>query len=90
MGGEISLETKVSEEEWQGGGLLGDLEERIDALLRELHELRREKEESVATLGLEREKVNRLEKRLELLSQDKEKVKIKIDHLLHRLKGVDL
>jgi DNA repair ATPase RecN len=90
MGGEISLETKVSEEEWQGGGLLGDLEERIDDLLRELHELRREKEESVATLGLEREKVNRLEKRLELLSQDKEKVKIKIDHLLHRLKGVDL
>jgi chaperonin cofactor prefoldin len=40
-------------------------------------------------LDQEREKGRSLGKRLETLSQDKEKVKTRIDQLLHRLKGID-
>ena len=58
--------------------LARDLSERID-LERRMHEIEE----------MEREKIARLEKKLELISQDREKVKTKIDQLLFRLKGID-
>jgi hypothetical protein len=39
---------------------------------------------------MEKEKMIQLEKKLELLSQDREKVKMRLDQLLHRLKSVDI
>jgi len=42
-----------------------------------------------AALDGEREKVIQLEKKLKLLSQDREKVKTRIDQLLHRFKNID-
>jgi hypothetical protein len=41
-------------------------------------------------LNQEQGKIQGLEKRLEILSSDKEKVKERIDQLLQRLKGIDL
>jgi hypothetical protein len=43
----------------------------------------------MAAIDSEREKTRRLEKRLELFTQDRENVKTRIDQLLHRLKGID-
>jgi chromosome segregation ATPase len=71
-------------------GLLGDLEEKIGYLLMKYQELKNERDELAAALGLEKEKMIRLERKLELFSQDKEKVKTRIDQLLHRLKGVGI
>jgi chromosome segregation ATPase len=91
MTGEISsderTEKMVPEDE---RGLLGDLEDRIGHLLTRYQELKNERDELASALDLEKEKMARLEKRLELLSQDKEKVKTRIDQLLHRLKGVGI
>lgn len=91
MTGEISLEKQdekmVMEEEQ---GLLKNLEEKIDYLLIKYQELKKERDELATSLNLEKEKLARTEKRLELLSQDKEKVKIRIDQLLHRLKGIEI
>lgn len=70
-------------------GLLGDLEEKIGYLLVKYQELKKERDELVAVLSMEREKITRLEKKLELLSQDRDKVKTRIDQLLYRLKSVD-
>jgi transposase len=70
-------------------GALLKLEEMVSKLLIKYHELKREKDELVSVLDQEREKGRSLEKRLEALSQDKEKVKTRIDQLLHRLKGID-
>lgn len=70
-------------------GLLGDLEEKIGHLLVKYQELKQERDELVAVLSMEREKITRLEKKLELLSQDRDKVKTRIDQLLYRLKSVD-
>ena len=71
-------------------GALGNLEEKIGHLLLRYQELKKEKEEFATALDVEREKVVRLERKLELLSQDKEKVKTRIDQLLLQLKGVDI
>lgn len=71
-------------------GLLGDLEEKIGHLLVKYQELKKERDELVAVLSMEREKITRLEKKLELLSQDRDKVKTRIDQLLYRLKSVDM
>ena len=70
--------------------LLGDLEEKIGHFLMKYQELKKEKDELAAALSLEREKITDLEKKLELLSQDRDRVKTRIDQLLYRLKGVDL
>jgi len=89
--GEISLDErteKMAPEEERG--LLGDLEEKIGYLLMKYQELKNERDELAAALGLEKEKMIRLERKLELFSQDKEKVKTRIDQLLHRLKGVGI
>jgi hypothetical protein len=70
-------------------GALVKLEEIVGKLLAKYHEIKKEKDELAVILDQEREKGRNLEKRLEILSQDKEKVKTRIDQLLHRLKGID-
>jgi seryl-tRNA synthetase len=70
--------------------LFGALEEKIGHLLTKYQELIREKDKLAAEVDAEREKGIRLEKRMELLSQDRENVKTRIDQLLHRLRSVDL
>ena len=91
MSEEISLDNRtekmIPEEERK---LLGNLEEKIGQLLTKYQELMREKEELVSELDMEREKRARLEKKMELLSQDREKVKTRIDQLLHRLRSIDI
>ncbi len=91
MAEEISLDKQTervgSEEE---GGLLGNLEEKIGHLLIKYQELLNERNELAAELDGEREKRVRLEKRMEFFSQDREKVKTRIDQLLHRLKSIDI
>ena len=91
MAGEILLDM-----EGQGGGLekergpLEKLEEKIGNLLLKYEDLKRERDELAAALDLEKERVRRLGKEMESLSQDKEKVRGRIDQLLQRLKGIDL
>lgn len=91
MSEDISLkkipEKTIPEEE---KSLFGDLEEKIDQLLRKYQELLAEKERLVAEVDAEREKRIRLEKRMEILSQDRENVKARIDQILHRLRSADL
>jgi DNA repair ATPase RecN len=91
MAGEISLDKRIEkmvlEEE---RGLLGNLEEKVGHLLIKYQELKKERDELAVTLDVEREKMTELEKKLELLSQDREKIKARIDQLLHRLKGFEL
>jgi chromosome segregation ATPase len=90
MAGEISLENQtekmVSEEEQ---GLLGNLEEKVRHLLTKFHDLKKERDHLAATLEVEKEKVIQLEKKLKLLAQDRDKVKMRIDQLLHRFKSID-
>jgi DNA repair ATPase RecN len=90
MAGDISLDKQTDEmavEEEQG--LFGNLEEKVRRLLAKYHELKKERDHFAAALNMEREKVDRLEKRMKLLSQDREKVKTRIDQLLHRFKSID-
>ncbi len=70
--------------------LFGDLEERINCLLTKYQEVLSEKDRLAAEADAEREKRIHLEKKMELLSQDRESVKIRIDQLLHRLRSIDL
>lgn len=90
MAAEISLdkqaEKTVSEEEQ---GLLGNLEEKVRHLLARFHELKKERDHLAIALEEEKEKVTQLEKKMKLLSQDREKVKTRIDQLLHRFKNID-
>lgn len=91
MAEEISFkdqsEKAVSEEE---RNLFGVLEEKIGHLLTKYQELMKENDKLAAEVDAEREKRIRLEKRMELLSQDRENVKTRIDQLLHRLRSIDL
>jgi len=89
MSGEILLEkqTEMASEEEQGW--FGNLEEKIRHLLAKFHELKKERDNLAAALDMERGKVSQLEKRLKLLSQDREKVKARIDQLLHRFGSID-
>lgn len=91
MVGEISLDKRsektASEEE---KGWLGNLEEKVDYLLLRYQEMKKERDEMAMVLEMEKENAARLEKRLELISQDREKVKSRIDQLLQRLKSVDI
>jgi chromosome segregation ATPase len=70
--------------------LFGALEEKISHLLMKYQELMKEKEKLAAEVDVEKEKRVRLEKQMELLSQDREKVKGRIDQLLYRLRSIDL
>ena len=90
MAAEILLdkqaEKTVSEEEQ---GLLGNLEEKVRHLLTKFHELKKERDHLAIALEEEKEKVTQLEKKMKLLSQDREKVKTRIDQLLHRFKNIE-
>ena len=83
---EKEMDDMVQEED---RGALAKLEEMVGKLLVKYHELKKDRDELFAALDQEREKGRRLETKLEALSQDKEKVKTRIDQLLHRLKGID-
>ncbi|MBM4348814.1 MAG: cell division protein ZapB [Deltaproteobacteria bacterium] len=88
---EISLENqseKAATEEEKN--LFKVLEEKIDHLLTKYQELVKEKERLANEVEAEMEKRIRLEKKMELFSQDREKVKTRIDQLLHRLRNVDI
>jgi chromosome segregation ATPase len=91
MAGEIVLDEENEEivpEVDQGP--LGNLEEKVGYLLKKYHELKKERDELAIALDAGREKMIRLEKKMELLSQDREKVKTRIDQLLYRLKSIDI
>ena len=65
------------------------IEEIVEKLLIKYEDLKKERDESLIALQQEREKAIELEKKLEIFSLDKEKVKTRIDQLLHRLQGID-
>jgi chromosome segregation ATPase len=91
MAGEIVLDEengKIVPEADQGP--LGNLEEKVGYLLKKYHEVKKERDELAIALDAGREKMIRLEKKMELLSQDREKVKTRIDQLLYRLKSIDI
>ncbi|MGQ9509867.1 MAG: hypothetical protein ACUVTN_10795 [Thermodesulfobacteriota bacterium] len=70
--------------------MLENLEEKISQLLAKYQELVDERNELLSALKEEKERRLEIEKKMELLSHDREQVKIKIDQLLQRLKGLDL
>jgi chromosome segregation ATPase len=89
MSGEILLDKQAEMGSEEAQGLLGNLEEKIRFLLTTFHELKKERDNLVAALDMERGKVIQLEKKLKLLAQDREKVKTRIDQLLHRFGSID-
>jgi len=90
MAGEILLnretEEMVSEEE---SGPFETLEEKVSDLLREFQDIKKERDTLVLTLNAEKERLIRMEKKLEILSQEREKIKLRIDQILHRLKRIE-
>jgi chromosome segregation ATPase len=91
MAGEIISDEKDEKTVQEGDqGLLGILEEKVAYLLKKYQELKKERDDLAVALEAGREKVARLEKKLELLSQDREKVKTRVDQLLHRLRSIDV
>ena len=91
MAGEILLDEKnkeITSEEEQGP--LRSLEEKVSFLLNKYQELKKERDQLIVSLDAEKTKMLRLEKRLDLLSQDRERVKTRIDQLLHRLRSLDI
>lgn len=93
MAGEILLDEKKHDknsQEGDGSNFFAKLEEKISLLLLKYYETNKAKEELEAALNDERKRAERLARRLEALSEDRDKVKSRIDQLLHRLKGVDL
>ncbi len=90
MSGEILLDknqTETASEEEQKW--FGNLEEKIRHLLAKFQELKKERDNLAAVLDTERGRVLQLERKLKLLSQDREKVKTRIDQLLHRFRSID-
>ncbi len=81
-----SLEKIGSEEEKH---LFSLLEEKVHSLLAKYQDLKKERDRLADEVELEREKRIRLEKKMELLNEDREKVKVRIDQLLYRLKSID-
>ena len=91
MEAEILLKRRPKEPEVEQEGdlhLLKNLEEKVSDLLKAFQEIKRERDGLASALGMEKEKSIRLEKKLEFFSEEREKIKTKIDQLLHRLKGV--
>lgn len=88
---EISLQNQTDpnmpEEE---KSFLGNLEEKVGHLLIKYQELIKERDALSTALNAEKEARMRLEKKMELLSMDRDKVRGRIDQLLHRLKSIDL
>jgi len=85
---EIVLEEKTVLEEEQGP--LENLEKKVSYLLKRYQELKKERDQLAIALEAEKTKIMRLERKFELLSQDREKVKTRIDQLLRRLITIDI
>ena len=91
MEAEILLKRKPNYTEVDPEGdlnLLKNLEEKVSDLLKAFQEIKRERDGLASALWIEKEKSTGLEKKLEFFSEEREKIKIKIDQVLHRLKGV--
>jgi septal ring factor EnvC (AmiA/AmiB activator) len=91
MEAEILLQRKPNDPEADPErdlNVLKNLEEKVSDLLKAFQEIKRERDGLASALGMEKEKLTRLEKKLEFFSEEREKVKTKIDQLLYRLKGV--
>ena len=90
MAGEILLKPKteevVSEEE---PGSFETLEEKVSDLLTEFQNIKKERDTLVSALNAEKERLIRMEKKLEALAQEREKIKLRIDQILHRLKRIE-
>jgi len=69
---------------------LKSLEEKVGYLLMKYQELLEERDGLAVQLAMEKEMRAQMEKKLELLSEDREKVKTRIDQLLSRLKNIDI
>jgi len=89
MSGEILLDKPMETVSEEGRGWFGNLEEKIRHLLIKFQELKKERDNLAAALDIEKGKVLQLERKLKLLSQDREKVKTRIDQLLHRFRNID-
>jgi hypothetical protein len=90
MEGEISLRKEVEEGVSSGETKpLEKLERAVRFLLVRYETVLKENEDLARALYLEKEQNGRLERKLELLSEDKERVKSRIDQLLHQLKKAD-
>ncbi len=89
MSGEILLDKQTETPPEEERGWFENLEEKIRLLLAKFQEIKKERDNLAAALDTERGKVLQLERKLKLLSQDREKVKTRIDQLLHRFRGID-
>jgi uncharacterized protein YaaN involved in tellurite resistance len=90
MGAEILLNGKAGEMVSEGEpGPFKTLEEKVGDLLKEYQNIKKERDTLALALDEEKERLIRTEKRLELLAQEREKIKMRIDQLLHRLKGIE-
>ncbi len=89
MSGEILLDKQTEAPSEEEQGWFANLEEKIRLLLAKFQELKKERDNLAAALDTERGKVLQLERKLKLLSQDREKVKTRIDQLLHRFRSID-
>jgi phage shock protein A len=87
---EISLETSSEMISSEDNKWFNILEDRVRILLTKVYELKKERDTLAHTLQDKKEKVAQLEKKVKLLSQDREKVKTRIDQLLLRFKGMDI
>ena len=90
MEAEILLKRRPQDTEIDPEGdlnILKNLEERVSDLLKAFQEIKRERDGLASALVMEKEKSTRLEKRLEFFAEEREKIKIRIDQVLHRLKG---
>ena len=88
MEGEILLKRKLEDAVPEvESNPLKDLEQKVTELLKAFKEIKRERDGLALALGMEKEKLTRLEKKLEFLAQEREKIKLRIDQVLHRLKG---
>ena len=90
MEGEISLEKQTKELPQEGEKRsFGDLEDRVGVLLTRYDNVVKERDDLAKALEVVRYRLVSLEERVESLSQDRERFKVRIDQLLHRLKGVE-
>jgi chromosome segregation ATPase len=89
MEAEILLKRKIEDPEpEEDPAPLKNLEEKVGDLLKAFQEIKRERDALALALGVEKERSIRLEKKLDFFSHEREKIKMKIDQLLHRLKSV--
>ena len=91
MEAEILLKRRPQDTETDPEGdliILKNLEEKVSDLLKAFQEIKRERDGLASALGMEKEKSTRLEKKLEFFAEEREKIKIRSDQVLHRLKGV--